>query len=343
VASTSLPFFLSGRRAKLFRHLLVWGVLWFVVTAPDYQEPYRPVIKTLIVVFLASFSYCNMYLLAPAFLFRKKHGQYLAGCLLLLGLSFWVQHVITLLLESYMLEGKVIGQTTRNDVAAYFVLFSLLIIASAGISLFQQWLNDTVRIGQLENAKLQIELKHLKSQVNPHFLINMLNNTDVLINREPQRASTVIHQLSNLLRYQLYYASQESVLLRDDITFLRNYLYLEQTRRDHLAIQFDLDDAHPEIFIQPMLFITFVENAVKHNTPWPGAFVHISFRFHPSSAQLQFTCINSYASAAPSPAIVGGIGIANIRRRLELQYAGRHQLSIQPTKAHFKVHLTIQL
>lgn len=313
---------------------------WPGTTLSKYHSVNSSMINVLI---LAGSTCFNMCWLVPRFLFRKRTRLYLAGCFLLMLCSFWLQYGVVLSFRQMMEGDHEIENIRPGDIVAYIVVFTLLIIASTGIRLFQQWINDTVRIGHLENARLQIELKHLKSQVNPHFLLNMLNNTDVLIRGEPERASAVIHKLSGLLRYQLYDASHESVLLRDEIAFLKNYLFLEQTRRDHLKVSITQSNTGEDIFIQPLLFISFVENAVKHNIHDAGAYIDVDLSVRKATGDLVFTCINSCASTLSPSDMPGGIGIANIRRRLELLFPSRHQLNMQQTREYFKVELMIRL
>jgi LytS/YehU family sensor histidine kinase len=111
---------------------------------------------------------------------------------------------------------------------------------------------------------MQSELELLKNQITPHFLFNTLNNTHVLINTDPEKVSDAVMTLSDLLRYQLYESMQEQVLLSSDIRFLKDFLDLEKIRRNHFEYTVTLH-GHSHLLIPPLLFILFVENAVKHS------------------------------------------------------------------------------
>ena len=121
---------------------------------------------------------------------------------------------------------------------------------------------DTQLINELERSKTLTELEQLKNQINPHFLFNMLNNANVLTKKDPEKASQVLMKLSDLLRYQLYDSSRDKVLLTSDIHFLEDFLNLEKVRRDNFDYMISKEGNLSGVFIPPLLFISFVENAV---------------------------------------------------------------------------------
>lgn len=212
---------------------------------------------------------------------------------------------------------------------------------SAAISLFTHWLRHNLRIDQLESTTLQSELKFLKSQINPHFLFNMLNNANVLIKRNPEEASKVLFKLEDLLRYQINDSSRERVALASDIRFLNDYLNLEKIRRDHFQFTMEQEGDIDSIWIQPLLFIPFVENAVKHSfdSEHPSS-VHLSFKVEEN--RLEFRCENTMPAVAVSNK-VGGIGLANIQRRLGLLYPDRYELEQIENENRYMVTLCITL
>ncbi|MCW3462969.1 sensor histidine kinase [Chitinophaga nivalis] len=338
-----LPFLLCSPRVRLYRHLFILLLLWVVIQTTDFRPAAAYLVKTIATLFLAGIGYCNMYWLMPVFLFRKKTLHYFGSCLLLAAASYGLQHVLQPMMTGYLLPGTVISHDTPEDFFAYMIIIIVVIGAATAVKLFQQWVRDTIRISQLENARLQIELAHLKSQINPHFLFNMLNNTDVLIRVDPEKASEVIHKLSDLLRYQLYDGDRELVLLQQEVLFLHHYLYLEKIRRDYLDIQLIHTGPVGQVWVPPLLFITFVENAIKHNTANdPAAYVHLHIRYE--SGVLTFHCSNSCKKRpAGHHTQSAGIGLANIRRRLELLYPDKYALRITDEGDSYKIYLSIQL
>ena len=213
---------------------------------------------------------------------------------------------------------------------------------SAAISLFTHWLRYNLRIDELESTTLQSELTFLKNQINPHFLFNMLNNANVLIKKNPEEASKVLFKLEDLLRYQINDSSRERVSLASDIRFLNDYLNLEKIRRDNFRFTLSQEGETDAIWIQPLLFIPFVENAVKHSfdSEHPSS-VRVFFKV--DNNRLEFHCENSKPSVAASKGKVGGIGLANIQRRLGLLYPERYRLELKEDENRYSVILSITL
>ncbi|MEL6926815.1 MAG: histidine kinase [Bacteroidota bacterium] len=183
----------------------------------------------------------------------------------------------------------------------------------------------------------------LKSQINPHFFFNTLNNLYSLTLDNSNQASDVILKLSDLMRYTIYEGKKQQVPLEQEMACLDNYLSLQTIRlKRPVDISFTKEILDPQLQVPPLLFLTFVENAFKHgvNTFREGAFVDIILRS--SATHLYFSVHNNYeASARP---VGGGSGLENIRRRLKLLYPdGQHRLEIVDHDPGFNVQLEIQL
>ena len=170
----------------------------------------------------------------------------------------------------------------------------------------------------------------------------MLNNANVLIRKNPAEASKVLFKLEDLLRYQMNDNFREHVPLRSDIHFLNDYLNLEKVRRDHSDYNITEEGNIDAIQLPALLFIPFVENAVKHNfdSEHPS-YVHLFFKVEDN--QLEFQCENSKPAVATGKSHVGGIGLTNIRRRLELLYLGRYLLEVAETENKYVVILKLDL
>jgi len=218
----------------------------------------------------------------------------------------------------------------------------VLVGASAGIKLFQQWIKDAQHINELESRTIHTELEQLKKQINPHFLFNMLNNAIVLTRQDPEKAAQLLMKLSDLLRYQLYDSKLNKVLITSDIQFLTDLLNLEKTRRDNFEFKVDQKGELNGIQIPPLLFTVFVENAIKHNADADNtSYVDLHFEVH--NNQLLFTCINSKPEKMAVQKNEGGLGLANVTRRLELLFPHKHVLSIKNETHIFHVNLVIDL
>ena len=195
------------------------------------------------------------------------------------------------LLFEVILPGNPDPYTTAINVISGLLTIGFLTAGSTTISL-THWLRYNLRIDELESTTLQSELTFLKNQINPHFLFNMLNNANVLIKKSPEEASKVLFKLEDLLRYQINDSSRERVSLASDIRFLNDYLNLEKIRRDNFQFTLRQEGEVDSIWIQPLLFIPFVENAVKHSFDSEhSSYVHVFFKV--DAHRLEFWCENS--------------------------------------------------
>ncbi|MDR1724211.1 MAG: histidine kinase, partial [Tannerella sp.] len=202
--------------------------------------------------------------------------------------------------------------------------------------LFQRYLRNEQHIADLAKAAMRAEVEQLQNQINPHFLFNMLNNINVLVKEAPDEAIAVLSRLNEMLKYQFNAGSKTTVLLADDIRFLTDYLDLEKIRRDSFTYTVETEAIPSTLQLPPLLFIPFVENAVKHgNDSLNGSFIRL--RFKHQDGRLIFSCINSKPSEQPRKNPAGGLGLINVRRRLDLLYGRDYSLEITSTDRVFEV------
>lgn len=317
---------LVSSKYRLFRHILLilcMGILLYT-SAPEIKEP-PLILGTFLLLF-----YINMYLLVPKFLFRNKNALY---CLSVLGV------IICSAIGGYLFN-TFSGHGGLN-IPLFSSLVLILIAASSSVKLFQKGMADKQLIDALEKSKAYAELEQLKNQINPHFLFNMLNNANVLTKKDPEKASQVLMKLSDLLRYQLYDSAREKVLLTSDIHFLEDFLNLEKVRRDRFDFLISKEGDLSGVQVPPLLFISFVENSVKHNND-PEKASYVNLFFDVRNNKLFFKCINSKPVLKPA-GNSGGLGLANIRRRLELLFPASHNLNIEEDSETYSATLTIKL
>ncbi|WP_245208282.1 sensor histidine kinase [Bacteroides faecium] len=342
--------FLLSPHYRIHRHFLLQSAVLLITINVFWYEPLQIVsfwkrLGGCLAYFLSmdTVIYANLYLLVPRFLLKNRFGSYI-GAAILMNLV-----VITFLSITQGALFEVILPVRNPDGFATFIntfsgilTLGFVTAGSAAISLFTHWLRYNLRIDELESTTLQSELTFLKNQINPHFLFNMLNNANVLIKRNPEEASKVLFKLEDLLRYQINDSSRERVSLASDIRFLNDYLNLEKIRRDNFRFTMEQEGDIESIWIQPLLFIPFVENAVKHSfdSEHPSS-VRVSFKVDDN--RLEFHCENSKPSVAVSKGKVGGIGLANIQRRLGLLYPGCYQLELKEDENRYSVILSITL
>ena len=283
--------------------------------------------------------YTNARLLVPRFLLRNKLSGYFASiglCVFLLMLFIiLVQNTLYDVPKSYRLTSLCF------NIAGNMLLLGLTIASTSVVPLFRCWAENSRRVSELEKTTAEAELQQLKSQINPHFLFNTLNNANIKAEQEPQLAYAILSRLENLLGYQLSESSQEKVLIRNEISFLHDYLELESTRRGNLYYEIKTEGVVEDISIYPLLFIPFVENAVKHSVEVKGK-TNIHITFAASGNQLHFQCENTKAASRTSNHY-GGLGLKNIKRRLELLFGKSYTLSITEEENKYTVCLCVNL
>lgn len=327
---------LTTRKYRIYRHLiLVFMLGTFVLSMePSDDHTSQGLIKLRFFIFFMSLLYANMYLLVPHFLFKNKHVQFVTAIALFITLAYPV------VFFNYKANG--FSTTPYWGVAKYVFISLVWVAASTAIKLFQRWLIDSQRISELEHLTKAAELEQLKNQINPHFLFNMLNNANVLTQRDPEKASQVLEKLSDLLRYQLYDSARPKVLLTSEIRFIHDLLNMEKIRRDNFEFIISEEGLLTGIQVAPLLFMTFIENAVKHSMDADnGSSVHIYFGIH--EGELNFKCVNSkpqLTATFPGP---GGLGLANVKRRLALLYQDRHSIKAEDSSQTYSLSLTIKL
>lgn len=196
---------------------------------------------------------------------------------------------------------------------------------------------------QLRAEKLETELKFLKSQINPHFLFNSLNNIYSLTILDPNRAGENVLKLSAMLRYLLYECDEEHVLLKQELQYLQNYINLfAQKEEQSLNIKVDFEQVIGELKIAPLLLIPFVENAFKHSFIEDLAQGWVEISLKSDQKTIYFEVKNSIPDFEMAKDEVGGIGLQNIKRQLELLYPNKHQLEIRQTKDVFEISLELE-
>lgn len=324
-SSRSLGF-LTEKRFRAMRHLLLIFVVVLINGCNfDYTLPSLLLVIGLTAVFLALI-YFNVYVLIPRLLLKNRGYAYL---ITLVG-------TITLLIGGILLSLQ--GGTML--IITNVVKISLFLMGITVFILIQHWIRNERYIASLQAATLRSELEQLQNQVNPHFLFNMLNNILVQIRENPAEAESTLHKLSDMLKYQ-FQETKQTIRLTDDIRFLSDYLNLEKLRRDNFEFSIASDNQVEETVLPPLLFIPFVENAVKHNNDNQHiSYVHLRFHKDEDSG-LHFTCINSKPSRLKSRDEVGGLGLANVCRRLDLIYGEKYKLGMKEDESIFSVELII--
>ena len=219
----------------------------------------------------------------------------------------------------------------------------LLMGMNLGVKLYFKSQEDSKALVQIERQNLERQLEYLKYQVNPHFFMNTLNNIHALVDIDPALAKTTIVELSKMMRYILYEGNNRLIPLPREVQFLRNYVQLMRLRyTERVRIGLSLGDSLPDLMLPPLLLIIFVENAFKHGISYrTESFVEIGIRI--KDGRLLFKCRNSRPQQPQNETKKGGMGLVNVRRRLDLLFPKNYRLDIDEKGNEYDVELDIPL
>jgi len=313
----------------------------------------------------------NTIWLVPKFLFQKKYRSYI-------GITFLVILIIigaTISIKMFILQPQPLAMPPMdlgpgmppmelgpgmpppmgyNPVTApasksLFMIFadnlilSILVVGvGTAFKLVSQWLNEESKRKDLEKAQLKTELSLLRHQVSPHFFMNTLNNIHALIDINAEDAKNTIIQLSVMMRYLLYDTAHGKTTLKQEIVFIESYISLMKLRfPDNVTIILEVPEDIRDIEIPPMLFISFLENAFKHGVSYQAE-SFVSFKIEQNDSKLNCTIHNSKFKKKENEAKnYSGIGLANIKKSLELLFGKDFILNIRESESDYEVQLTI--
>ena len=228
----------------------------------------------------------------------------------------------------------------ERDIMSVVILI-LMLGANLGIKSYIRSREDRKRLAELEKQNLEQQLEYLRYQISPHFFMNTLNNIHALVDIDPEKAKDTILELSKMMRFVLYEGNKQEVPLARELDFIRHYVALMQLRyTDKVRISVDLPGEVPERQIPPLILITFIENAFKHGVSYQHeSFIEVKVGVEEN--HLRFSCRNSKAEKANEEK--GGVGLANVRERLNLLYNQDYTLNIHDTADIYSVLLVIPI
>ncbi len=306
------------------------------------NRSYHPFFKYLLLIFFKGiFFYVNVYLIFPRYQRIKPKWKVLTPLLFNLAWCFLAE---ALIYQAYFKKRLFDFWYAYNPFEAGIV-FLMILAASYAYWAAKQWLLNKDGMEQL--GKTNAELALLKNQVNPHFLFNTLNNLFAMaIERKADDLAESIAQLTGLMRYSIYESRTEYTELPREVTYLENYLKLQQLRftaADPVTIRFEVENKNPNVRIAPMLLINFVENAFKHGVSLKQpSFIHIFLRT--AEEQIIFTVENSVYRQNPESAVLhAGFGLEHTKKLLQMQYPQRHTLQVTEANGVYRIYLQLKL
>lgn len=342
-------FPMKALRIRPFLHLFAWALLLFMPALaglqsqdPHFHIPTRDLWRMGI---LCAVFYLNYLWLIPHHFLKGRRA-----------LFFFANLLLAVVLHFMLHQGgpppvppEMVGPPRFRERPVLLMAFSsfLLISLTTGMALAirmtEQWFHDQKRKASRETEHLKSELSYLKLQLSPHFLLNTLNNIYSLTGQDATKAQKALHHLGKLLRYLLYETEADHVPLQGEVGFLRSYIELMQLRiAAHVHVECDLDRQPPHILVAPLIFLPLVENAFKHGVH-PSSASQIVIRLHVMDSHLVFHTINSYNPKGGADQSGSGVGLANLRKRLELIYPNQYQYSTKVEDGLYYAQLEITL
>lgn len=354
-------------RYRVLVQVVFWPVIWILVmtvmsgrmdgTSRIIQMSIPSILGMMIIVWM------NLELFLPRFYFRKRI------------LEFWLYSLIAFVVVIVVLNNpalpwvewwnprprfreiqrniEVLGEKFaphRREPLIGFEYFRQIVPYL--LALFGSTLIEVTRFANLkekqainlEKEKLATEIKFLKSQVNPHFLFNALHNIYTLSVIKSDLTSDSLLQLSEMLRYMIYDATESRVPLKKEISYIKNYVSLYELKDSKgMNVSLELDESRPELMVPPLIFIPFIENAFKHSKIEDRVKGYINIILKTTAQSVVLIVENSLPMTRYTKDDVGGVGLTNVKKRLELMYPGRHEMEIVSSETDYKIRLKIDL
>jgi two-component system LytT family sensor kinase len=319
---------------------IVLHIVLFLFFSFDKNQPEIQAFKIIAFLNYALGALVINYILLPYFFYRKKYFLFFLYVVLVVS--------VIIMLEELVLE-RVFYPTTRGR---YFpgVIYSLLdvmpvIMILAGFKFAWDASKKQLEVEELRTSVKESELLFLKSQINPHFLFNNLNNLYSYAIEQSPKTPSIILELSSVLRYMLYDCREKYVALQKEIAHLKNFTQLNEMQIEERGkVTFKTENININYRIAPLILSVFIENAFKHSTASQSEDIFIDVKVKmDEKGGLDFECRNSFLPVTNTDNLSNGIGMQNVKKRLQLLYPKAHELYIQNEQDVYYVHLKLQL
>ena len=331
---------------RVVYHATFWLIVFIILvifSRGDLGLGFTITFELINILFYIIIVYFNLIYLIPNYLNDKN---FLTYCGLLL-VSVLILTPIKIFILYFLFSPFPEIQQKLITHQYWYFFFTFMIAGSSTIfKIVTDWVRYQRDRRELQTQTMQSELRFLKSQINPHFLFNTLNNLYALTLKKSDKAPEIVIKLSEMMRYMLYECNERRVSLSKEVNYIRNYLDLERLRQgENVEIKFEITGKMNDQKIAPLMFIPFLENSFKHglNNHLSTGFVTINLNVE--EKRIQFDIENSKAESLPATEHrrSGGIGLVNVRRRLNLLYPDHYQLEIRDNPKSYGVFLNLDL
>ena len=326
-------------KSRWFQHPVFWmlsiyaiGSYFAISSILKFLDFYYALFFHIPLFFLV---YVNLLVIVPKLLKKGRYALYALSVLALLAATYWL-HEFTF---EVIVAETALYMVSFADWQVLVTIFAIYIVLTTLLTLSKSWYT----LQQVEKEKLSIELDSLKTQVNPHFLFNSLNSIYSLALAKSEQTADSVLELSNLLRYMLYEVGEDKVPLEKEVEMIENYIELQKLRADaSTKVQFSVSGKIEAYKVAPLLFFPLIENAFKHGVKGVSeeGFIHIEMKLDKG---LYFEISNNKGVVDDmEQGKYGGIGLENVKRRLELIYTNAHSFEIEETADLFTAKLTLK-
>jgi two-component system, LytTR family, sensor kinase len=332
--------------SKLLIHIIAWAVVFllpYIFTSAYYDDGKSDLpgknaflyLDTVTKVFWVGLFYLNTEILIPRLIYKRKYIIFILTQAALFSVIMLI-HGFFFDLMIPVKKFNFFSSSSHN-----IITFLFTVIISIAYKTTADRVKSEKEANERKQENLKTELSFLRSQISPHFLFNVMNNIAAMVRLKSDELEPTVHKLSSLMQYMLYETDEERVLLKSEIEYLQSYIDLQRQRfSEKLTLHVSLDVKEDWYTIEPMLLIPFVENAFKHGT---GLLQNpeIEIELKAENGRLDFMVKNKFIETETTKDKTSGIGLANVKRRLELLYGGRHQLLVNKSDGRFTVSLQI--
>ncbi len=336
-------------KGKFIYHILFWiGIylLWIFV----FRNYSFSLIKTVSVefcylVFITADYYITIYFIVPRFLKRKKYLLFVLLTISLIAFSALLRSFVSMQMVRHVFTDSPVLPFNRlylNSLVNIFVWVELFIIGK----MIADRIYNQQQLALLEKERMKHELDFLKAQINPHALFNSLNSIYGHIDKSNQTARNILLKFSDILRYQLYDCSEDKISMEKEVEYIRNYISFQQIRKDeNLQVNVEIEGELYKHDIAPLLLVVFIENAFKFVSSFTDRENRIDIRLSVAGDVFTFYVYNTteYRESSTSLLNQHGIGIVNLKRRLELLYPHSHEIDFKRDGDHYEATLKLKL
>jgi two-component system LytT family sensor kinase len=334
------------RRKAFLYHLLFWAgiyLLWVLVfRSYSFSITKTMTIEFCYLIFVTADYYAVNNLIVPQFLLKKKYALFAASTIVVITVSAWLRALVAVQMNLHFFHAPATDFSTLylNSVINISLWVLLVTIAKMLIDRIQ----TQQQLDLLEKERIKNELDYLKAQINPHALLNSLNTIYGHIDKSNQTARNVLLQFAELLKYQLYECGAEKVDVEKEMLYIQNYVAFQKLRKDEkLVVDFEARDIGAGLKIAPLLLVVLIENAFKFVSSFSEKENNINIRIFTKEDTLHCSVANTKEVHQSFTEKSGGIGLVNLKRRLELLYNQKYTIHVNDGPELYEANLIIDL